>query len=100
MVVGAVDGRRWQHAEDRSGQEGAKKERYVHAHNGLFLWGFVAHGGGGLGGNQWKICRRERRWEMRVREEMKWKIEKMEEMEQKEKFLLRKGHCGFKTKSG
>ena len=67
MVVGAVDGRRWQHAEDRSGQEGVKKERYVHAHNGLLLWGFVAHGGGGLGGNQWKIWRRERRWEMRVR---------------------------------
>jgi len=46
MVGGAIDGRRWRHAEDRSGQEGTRRGRYVHAHDGLLLWGFVAHGGG------------------------------------------------------
>ena len=66
MVGGHVDVRRWRHAGDRSGQEGARKGRYVHAHDGLLLWSF-AHGGGGLGDDQWEIWRRERRLEMGVR---------------------------------
>jgi hypothetical protein len=47
MVGDAVDRRRWRPGQQRIRKEAREEEGYVHAHDGLLLWGFVAHGDGG-----------------------------------------------------
>jgi hypothetical protein len=56
MVVDVVEG-----GDAVDAGEGGREEReegYVHAHDGLLLWGFVTHGDGW----GWTDARTERRW--------------------------------------
>lgn len=80
----------------QTGHGEKEEKRYLHAHDGLLLGGFVAHDDGCGDRQLIKGLRGDWRW--RRRWEVEEKISRMKTDE--EKFLSRKDKCGFKMRSG